>query len=152
MAIVPLGQKFHTVPSNVQTVERGSALANSQREIYTMQDIIDTVPSGPAYKVYSAIITQFGNNAPIVTVLQNTIGDISFQYVGVGSYRVVSAGLFIEGKTFAFIGSSPDGNSHASIASSGGGQSDIRSIQSFINGVASNNVISGAALEIRVYN
>ena len=43
MSTIPSGQKFHTVPSNVQTVERGSALANSQREIYTMQDVIDTV-------------------------------------------------------------------------------------------------------------
>ena len=43
MATIPTGQKFHTVPSNVVTQERGSALANSQREIYTMQDIIDTV-------------------------------------------------------------------------------------------------------------
>ena len=46
MAVIPTGQKFHTVPSNVQTVERGSALANSQREIYTMQDIIGSVVSG----------------------------------------------------------------------------------------------------------
>jgi hypothetical protein len=46
MAQIPSGQKFHTVPSNVQTVERGSALANSQREIFTMQDIIDTVGGG----------------------------------------------------------------------------------------------------------
>jgi hypothetical protein len=43
MATIPSGQKFHTVPAGVQTVERGSALANSQREIYTMQDVIDTV-------------------------------------------------------------------------------------------------------------
>jgi hypothetical protein len=46
MATIPTGQKFHTVPSNVVTQERGSALANSQREIYTMQDIIDTVGDG----------------------------------------------------------------------------------------------------------
>jgi hypothetical protein len=43
MAQIPSGQKFHTVPSNVQTVERGSALANSQREIYTMDDISQSV-------------------------------------------------------------------------------------------------------------
>ena len=42
MAKIPLGQKFHTVSSSVQTQEKGSALANSQREIYTMQDIVDT--------------------------------------------------------------------------------------------------------------
>lgn len=46
MATVPSGQKFHTVPANVNTQEKGSALANSQREIYTMQDIIDTVGAG----------------------------------------------------------------------------------------------------------
>jgi hypothetical protein len=152
MAQIPLDEKFICLSASVDTTERRSALINAQSQAYTMQDIIDTVPSGPAYKVYTAIITQFGTNAPIVTVLQNTIGPISFQYVGVGMYNAVSAGLFIEGKTFAFIGSSPDGNSHASIASSGGGQSDFRGIQSFINGVFSNNAIGGAALEIRVYN
>jgi hypothetical protein len=46
MAVIPSGQKFHTVSSEVQTFERGSALANSQREIFTMQDIIDTVGGG----------------------------------------------------------------------------------------------------------
>lgn len=48
MATVPSGQKFHTVPENVNTEEKGSKLANSQREIYTMQDIIDTIPAGAA--------------------------------------------------------------------------------------------------------
>jgi hypothetical protein len=58
MAQVPSGQKFRTVPENVETKELGSKLANSQREIYTMQDIIDTAgvpgpqgvqgPTGPA--------------------------------------------------------------------------------------------------------
>ena len=46
MSIIPSGQKFHTVPSSVNTQEKGSALANSQREIYTMQDIIDTAGGG----------------------------------------------------------------------------------------------------------
>jgi hypothetical protein len=64
MAQVPSGQKFHTVPSNVQTVERGSALANSQREIYTMQDIVDTTRP---YKVYTALLTQSGVDDPKYT-------------------------------------------------------------------------------------
>lgn len=46
MATIPSGQKFHTIPEGVNTQERGSALANSQREIYTMQDIIDTAGGG----------------------------------------------------------------------------------------------------------
>jgi hypothetical protein len=56
MAQVPSGQKFHTVPSNVQTEEKGSKLANSQREIFTMQDIVDTVedalPPAPVLNTY----------------------------------------------------------------------------------------------------
>jgi len=43
MAIIPIAQKFHTVSSTVDTVDRGSAELQSQREIYTMQDIINTV-------------------------------------------------------------------------------------------------------------
>ena len=43
MATVPSGQKFHTVPADVNTEEKGSKLANSQREIYTMGDIASSV-------------------------------------------------------------------------------------------------------------
>ena len=43
MAIIPNSQKFHTVSSTVNTVDRGSAGFQSDREIYTMQDIVETV-------------------------------------------------------------------------------------------------------------
>jgi len=43
MAIIPVAQKFHTLSSTVDTTDRGSAELQSQREIYTMQDIINTV-------------------------------------------------------------------------------------------------------------
>ena len=43
MALIPLNQKFHTIENSVVTQERGSALVNSQKEIYVTQDIIDTV-------------------------------------------------------------------------------------------------------------
>jgi len=43
MAIIPIAQKFHTVSSTVDTVDRGSAGFQADREIYTMQDIINTV-------------------------------------------------------------------------------------------------------------
>jgi hypothetical protein len=46
MATIPSGQKFHTVPANVDTDDKGSARANADREIYTMQDIIDTAGGG----------------------------------------------------------------------------------------------------------
>lgn len=43
MAIIPVAQKFHTVSSSVDTADKGSSLFQSDREIYTMQDIINTV-------------------------------------------------------------------------------------------------------------
>jgi|TARA_Y100000015_G_C2381698_1_gene85335 hypothetical protein len=43
MAVIPNGQKFHTVSSTVDTTDRGSSELQSQREVYTMQDVIDTV-------------------------------------------------------------------------------------------------------------
>ena len=46
MATIPSGQKFHTLSATLDTKERGSARANAQREIYTMQDITDTVSAG----------------------------------------------------------------------------------------------------------
>jgi len=46
MAQIPADQKFHTLNANTPTQERGSAQADGLREIYTMQDIIDSVTSG----------------------------------------------------------------------------------------------------------
>ena len=43
MAIIPNAQKFHTLSSSTVTSDLGSARANSGREVYTMQDIINTV-------------------------------------------------------------------------------------------------------------
>ena len=42
----------------------------------------------PAYKVYTALVTQTGTNAPVATVLENTIGNIWFTYQGVGDYYI----------------------------------------------------------------
>jgi len=46
MPQIPVDQKFHTLNANTPTKERGSAQADGLREIYTMQDIIDSVGGG----------------------------------------------------------------------------------------------------------
>tara|TARA_R110002074_G_scaffold232349_2_gene403801 strand:+ start:82 stop:471 length:390 start_codon:yes stop_codon:yes gene_type:complete len=45
MPTIPSGQQFHTLSSTVDTVERGSAQTNSDRAIFSMQDVTDTVGS-----------------------------------------------------------------------------------------------------------
>ena len=52
MAIIPNGQKFHTVSADVDTDDKGSARSNADREVYTMQDILDTTGGGSATKDY----------------------------------------------------------------------------------------------------
>jgi hypothetical protein len=66
-------------------------------DLYTSFVATGTTPNswgeGATYTLaYSA-------GAPVVTVLENTIGDIWFTYLNVGSYGLYSNGLFVNGKT-----------------------------------------------------
>ena len=72
MAVIPNGQKFQTLSSNVDTTERRSALINSREATFTMADITETVNagSGSSYLVYTGYITQSGTSAPTVTTNQ----------------------------------------------------------------------------------
>ena len=57
----------------------------------------------PSYKVYTALLTQSGTNAPVATVLQNTIGEITWTYDDVGLYSATCSGCFTENKTMAIL-------------------------------------------------
>jgi hypothetical protein len=54
----------------------------------------------PPYKVYSALISQSGTDAPTAIVLENTIGTITFGYTSAGFYTIISDNLFITDKTW----------------------------------------------------
>ena len=56
------------------------------------------------YKVYTALLTQSGTNAPVATVLENTLGTVTFTRSSTGVYFVNSSGLFTEDKTFVIMG------------------------------------------------
>jgi hypothetical protein len=51
MPQIPVDQKFHTLNANTPTKDRGSAQTDGLREIYTMQDIIDSVGGGSSFDV-----------------------------------------------------------------------------------------------------
>ena len=57
MPNIPVTQKFHTVSGDVDTENKGSALANSNRAVFTMQDIINTVDSAPGSGTIGGSIT-----------------------------------------------------------------------------------------------
>lgn len=51
-------------------------------------------------KVYKALLTQTGTSAPTAVVLENTLGNVVWEYAGVGMYSAALKGAFTEDKTF----------------------------------------------------
>lgn len=69
----------------------------------TSQSTVDGIKNG-AVKVYRALLTQSGTNAPVATVLENTLGgDPVWSYIDVGQYALTLTGVFVETKTIMFI-------------------------------------------------
>jgi hypothetical protein len=105
-------------------------------------------PQEPKYKVYTALLTQTGTDAPVATVLENTLGNITYSYSEVGSYNINSSSLFTENKTFIFINNGDSLSNKANYESS-----NIIQIESLNNSITSENgLLLNTSIEIRVYN
>jgi hypothetical protein len=96
---------------------------------------------------------EYNQAAPVVTVLENTIGNIYWTFNGDGSYFANSDSLFTSLKTTVFIG--PLSNSNTEGYSMLGGNSDnliqeIRTLTAFA--IYSNDLLFNTPIEIRVYN
>lgn len=121
-------------------VENSNATKN-----FTVQSIIDLVPTAP-YKVYTALLSQSGENAPVATVLENTIGIIpTFNYLGVGFYNI----SFNEESTdnYWFSITKTD-NDHFFLQKS---TTNIGIITTSLIGNAENGALFNTPIEIRVY-
>ena len=70
----------------------------------TVSDFAAQLVPAPAYKVYTAILNQSGTNAPVATVLENTIGSMVWSYglFAPGAYEVV--GTLPLGKSVVIAG------------------------------------------------
>jgi hypothetical protein len=111
-------------------------------------------PTPPAYKIYTAIVTAWDNDAPIAIELENTIGTITITKEGDGRYRISSDSLFTEDKTVLFYGSiSKEGEfaSDPQLISSWISTNHIR-LDTLVDGFENNFVIWKTPIEIRVYN
>ena len=104
------------------------------------------------YKSYVALLTQSGTAAPTAIVLENTLGEVTFTYISVGNYDVVTSGLFND-KTFILMPNSRLGTNF--IYQTGVNTlrivcRDITSDSPFIPFL--NNALNKTSIEIRVYN
>jgi hypothetical protein len=103
---------------------------------------------------YGTATLNYNTGAPVVTVLENTIGNIWFTYDGVGYYQVSSQpeSFFPVGKTTSFIGSVGDDSASASYGFlRPTGDSNFYILTKDFSGDA-NNQLNNTPIEIRVYN
>lgn len=104
------------------------------------------------YKAYVALLTQSGTNAPVATVLENTIGTVVWTRVSPGIYNGTLADNFPIDKTFI---TTPTGGLDADVLNGGGGSpySIFRVSDNYItvNNVGGDGQLNNTPVEIRVY-
>jgi hypothetical protein len=70
-------------------------------EVSTMKKVEASGLGGAGYLVYTALLTQSGTDAPVATVLENTLGGtVVWARSGVGTYSATLADAFTENKTW----------------------------------------------------
>jgi hypothetical protein len=155
--------KLKTVYSNGAFINNVKAFFNKINEII---DYLNNNPSyTPSYKVYTALLTQTGTDAPVATVLENTIGDIVWTYVNPGYYQGVLTNAFPSNKTFVMAPSSvytsnlPSGGDMDIYSAGVDSINEVFYTTSLLNGstgvLSRQNSVNGGypkIIEIRVYN
>jgi len=113
------------------------------------------------YKVYTALLTQSGTDAPVATVLENTLGgNVTYTRAQAGNYGIVSNNLFgTVDKCIIFLGSNKDpvfvGGSNSRVITRYSDPSSIQlyslnlNLDEFLEEFGS---IRRLSIEIRVYN
>lgn len=145
--IVDLYNKLKNLPSGgggVQTIS-GDFVDNT--------DPLNPILNDPRpYKVYTALLTQLGTNAPVAIVLENTLGgDIVWSRTVIGKYKGVIEGGFDVNKTYY----SCSNNVHYIEAGEIGMDIDFNGdiyISYKSDDVFSDNDLFNRPIEIRVYN
>ena len=112
-------------------------------------------PQAPKYKVYTALLTQTGTDAPVATVLENTLGGtVVWSYVDIGTFSGITTGKFLNNKTYLYINSASEtGNMLDGLAGVSQISEDEINVITITSGAdVSNNILNQASIEIRVYN
>ena len=96
-------------------------------------------------------LLSYNTGAPVVTVLENTIGNVWFTYIEPGNYRVNSLNLFINEKTI-FI-ATPSGYNDFNILNTTLDSESYSLISTYDSTITlQNNLLNRTPIEIRVYN
>jgi len=125
---------------------------NNTTQIATTAFVLANTTALP-YKVITALISQSGTNAPTATVLENTLGPISFGYVSLGVYSVILSGgvSFTIDKTTVLCTKQYSGTIGVVFSGNRDTNSQVSISTGSTNG-AVNGQLTNATIEIRVYN
>lgn len=120
------------------------------------QSIINTIDTlvgvGVQPKVYKAILNQTGTDAPVATVLVNTLGGtVVWTRDSMGVYSGTLAGIFLASKTLVFLGGLADpANGYYSYAANEGAP-DVVAVKSYSGGFAADAILGDTSIIIEVY-
>jgi hypothetical protein len=124
-----------------------------------LDQLITSLLPAPAYRVYTALLTQSGTNDPVPTVVDNTLGGVPvWTRAGTaGAYDITLNGAFPVNKTLIFLtlyGTDADGRYVSQVNYAGSANNNERRI--VIKNATTNAFADGigalSTIEIRVYN
>jgi len=130
----------------------GNAYTSSDFDVFRYEQVgaqNTTDVSAVKPKVYKALLTQISTNAPTAIVLENTIGDIVWDYSDEGEYSGTLSGAFTDDKTFINIGKNSAMYSY--IAAVGDDSTVFAGSLNALTEAAVNGGLSGTPILIEVY-
>lgn len=142
-----------SVISKLKTVFADGAWILQRKTFFQkINEIIDWINNigQPKYKVYSALLSQSGTNAPVATILENTIGNIVWTRAGIGQYTGTLNGIFSINTTFVSNNQASSSSIRSYLDNSP--PETIRIISETAPLTPSDNMLFQYPIEIRVYN
>lgn len=102
-----------------------------------------------SYLVYTALLSQSGTDAPVATVLQNTLGGtVVWARVSDGYYTGTLAGAFPTGRTICFL---TNGYLLGFLVGTVDSSPNVISVSSYVGGTPTDGQMGDASIEIRLY-
>ena len=108
------------------------------------------VATGTTPNSWTSAQLEYNTGAPVVTVLENTIGNIYYQYISDGEYEIISNGLFTLNNTWVICPANSSAGSTNVFYPVSVFQIVLKSANS--STIFSNDLFNATAIEIRVYN
>ena len=106
---------------------------------------------GPGYLEYVALLTQSGTDAPVATVLANTLGGmVVWTRLYGGQYVGTLIGAFPISKTVILVSSVTTGNVHIALATRNSNDDIHLMVYSIGDAVFTDDLLDGNPIEIRV--